>query len=367
VSSRSRVFVALVGGLVLGAGAFACAGQSAGTSSAPGTTQKALESAPVTTQKAAPDPTPSTTSAPPPSSTTTSTVPPKGWLVIQGTGDVNLDPSYIPALASRGYDWAWEGLDRLFVGDDLTLVNLECSPSSLGAAEDKDFTFQCADGLSEMAAAGVEVANLGNNHSQDFGKEALLDGIKNLSDVGIAPVGAGRDATVAAEPAIFEINGWRVAVVGFGGIRPHDGWIATEDQAGMADGDTIESMVATVEAAGSLADFVVVTIHWGVELDTAPRTDDMERAEAMIAAGADAIFGHHPHRLQPMEEVGGRPVFWSLGNFVWPEMSPASAATGVARVVISPDGDITSCLIPAVIASSGHPVLTDDPSCGGRS
>ena len=63
--------------------------------------------------------------------------------------------------------------------------------------------------------------------------------------------GWGRsDAAVAAEPAIFEINGWRVAVVGFGGVRPHDGWIATEDQAGMADGDTIESMVATVEAAG---------------------------------------------------------------------------------------------------------------------
>ena len=90
----------------------------------------------------------------------------------------------------------------------------------------------------------------------------------------------------------------------------------------------------------------------------------MERAEAMIAAGADAIFGHHPHRLQPFEMVEDRPVFWSLGNFVWPEMSPASATTGVARVVISPDGEVTGCLIPALIESSGHPVLVDDPPCG---
>ena len=296
--------------------------------------------------------------------TTTTTVPPRGWLVIQGTGDVNLDSSYIPAFGDRGYEWAWSGLDRLFLEDDLTIVNLECSPSSLGVPEDKAFTFQCPDGLGEMAAAGVEVANLGNNHSQDFGKEAMLEGIRNLSAAGVTPVGVGRTAATAALPALFDVKGWRVAVVGFGGVRPHDGWVATNDRAGMADGDTIESMVAAVEAASAIADFVIVSVHWGVELDTNPRSEDVERAEAMIAAGADAIFGHHPHRLQPFATVDERPVFWSLGNFVWPEMSPASATTGVARVVISPEGNVAGCLIPALIASSGHPVTLDEPSCG---
>jgi poly-gamma-glutamate synthesis protein (capsule biosynthesis protein) len=244
------------------------------------------------------------------------------------------------------------------------MVNLECSPSSLGLGEDKAFTFRCPDGLTEMAAAGVEVANLANNHSQDFGKEAMLDGINNLSNAGIAPVGVGQTSGLASRATLFDINGWRLAIVGFGGVRPHDGWVATEDRAGMADGDTIETMVAAVEAASSVADFVVVTIHWGVELDTAPESDDVERAEALIAAGADAIFGHHPHRLQALETVQDRPVFWSLGNFVWPEMSPASATTGVARVVIAPDGEISACLIPALIESSGHPVLVGDPPCG---
>ena len=297
---------------------------------------------------------------------TTTTIPHKGWLVVQGTGDVNLDPSYIPALANRGFAWAWSGVDRLFLDDDLTLVNLECSPSPLGLAEDKDFTFRCPDGLTEMAAAGVEVANLGNNHSQDFGKEAMLDGVRNLSTVGIAPVGVGRTSSIASIPALFDINGWRLAIVGFGGVRPHDAWVASDDRAGMADGDTIETMVAAVKAASSVADFVLVTIHWGVELDTTPRSEDVDRAEAMIAAGADAIFGHHPHRLQPLETVAGRPVFWSLGNFVWPEMSLASATTGVARVVITPDGEVSGCLIPALIESSGHPVLVGEPPCGAQ-
>ncbi|HKY47428.1 MAG TPA: CapA family protein [Acidimicrobiia bacterium] len=355
-----RVVGVLAGGLVLGLVAFACAGP-AGDLNASRTTQTAqLSSAPSTAPVSVPPTTPRTTTTALP----TTIAPATGWVTIHATGDVNLDPGYIPALASNGYEWAWSGLEGLFLDDDLTLVNLECSPSSLGAAEDKEFVFQCPDGLAEMRAAGVEIANLGNNHSQDYGKEALLDGIRNLESVGVVPVGAGRTAAVAAIPALFDVNGWRTAVVGFGGIRPHDGWIATADQAGMADGDTIESMVATVAAAASVADFVVVTIHWGVELDTTPRDEDVHRAEAMIAAGADVVFGHHPHRLQPLEVVGGRPVFWSLGNFVWPEMSPASATTAVARVLISPEGDVTGCLIPTLIESSGHPVLTDDPPCG---
>jgi poly-gamma-glutamate synthesis protein (capsule biosynthesis protein) len=84
----------------------------------------------------------------------------------------------------------------------------------------------------------------------------------------------------------------------------------------------------------------------------------------MIAAGADVIFGHHPHRLQPLEVVMGRPVAWSLGNFVWPSLSPAGSRTAVARVVFSPDGEVVACLVPAYIESPGHPVLTGDAECG---
>src|SRR6478735_3138043 len=58
---------------------------------------------------------------------------PRGTLVIHGTGDVNLDPSYIPALRSRGYEHAWTGLRGLFTDDDLTVVNMECPVSDRGA------------------------------------------------------------------------------------------------------------------------------------------------------------------------------------------------------------------------------------------
>jgi hypothetical protein len=299
-----------------------------------------------------------TTAAP---TTTSTTIPPKGRLVVSATGDVNLDPSYIPELASEGYAYPWQGLQGVFVTDDLSIVNLECAVSPLGSPEPKEFTFRCdTDALPLMRDAGVEVANLGNNHSGDYGAVALVDSRDQVAAAGLAPVGVGADAAEAHEPAIFEINGWTVAVVGFGGVVPTPEWIATDERPGMADGDTIDTMVAAVEAADEVADLVFVSIHWGVELDTTPRPEDRERAEAMIAAGADAIFGHHSHRLQPLEFVDGVPVAWGLGNFVWPTLSEAGSRTAVAQVVFEPDGEVRACLVPAFIERPGHPVLQVD-------
>ena len=132
-----------------------------------------------------------------------------------------IDPSYIPALVTNGWDHAWSGLDELFLEDSLTVINLECVPSDLGTALDKAFTFRCpTEALPTLQSNGIEVANMGNNHSGDFGKEALVDGRAQLLANGVAPVGAGEDRDEAGLPALFEIEGWTVAVVGFGGVAP---------------------------------------------------------------------------------------------------------------------------------------------------
>lgn len=358
--SLSKIFGVVAAGVVTGVVLFALV--NTGTADEPKeTTPVAAES----TTTSSPSTTTSLITTTSSSFTTTTTLPPKGSVVIQGTGDVNLDPTYIPALAENGYDYAWTGLDGLFLDDDLTVISLECAPSDIGTPEPKEFVFRCpTESLPSIVQAGVEVASMGNNHSGDYGKDALVDGRAQLAEAGIAPVGAGADVDEAGEPALFEINGWTVAVVGFGGVFPTPIWFATEDRPGMRDGDDIPSMVAAVEAADAMADIVVVAIHWGVELDTEPRPEDVERAEAMIAAGADVIFGHHAHRLQPLEMVNDAAVFWGLGNFVWPRHSQAGSTTAVARAVVTPDGSIEACLIPAFIESSGQPVLTDEPDCG---
>ncbi len=301
-----------------------------------------------------------TTTTTPPTTTTTSE-PPRQRLVVSGAGDTNLDPNYIPAFRRTGYQHAFAGLQDLFLEDDLTIVNLECAAATTGRPVKELFNFNCdVEALPFLRAAGVEVANLANNHSGDFGEEALLETRANVEAAGIATVGVGADHEEAHRPAILEVNGWRIAVLGFGGVVPWPDWVAGPDDPGMASGDDTESMVAAVRAADEIADLVFVTAHWGVELDTTPRQDDIERAHAMIDAGADGIFGHHPHRLQPLEFYRDKPIAWSLGNFVWPRLSNAGATTAVAQFIVEPDGSISACLIPTFIESDGHPVLQVD-------
>ncbi len=295
---------------------------------------------------------------------TTTTRPSPETLIIQGVGDVNFDPDYIPAFDEVGYEAAFAGIDGIFLDDSLTVINLECPPTDAGTQLDKQFSFRCDPAALPVAREhGVDVANLANNHSRDRGPDGLLDGRNNTRAAGIEPVGVGADRTEAYAPALLDVDGWTVAVLGMGGVVPGDGWLATDDTPGMASGDDTEMMVAAVEAAEAVADVVVVSIHWGRELEKEPDPDDRTRAEAMIAAGADVIFGHHPHRLGAVEVVDGVPVFWTLGNFIWPRLSDAGATTAIGRVVITPAGDVTACLIPAFIEESGRPRLTGAPPC----
>lgn len=350
--------VTVTAGVVLGLTSFVVVqpggGQAISAAEPPSTTvpPQVTTTLPVTTSTTVPAPT---------------TTPVRGELVIQGVGDVNFDPTYITAFAEEGYDIAFAALDGVFLDDDLTVINLECPPTDAGTQLDKDYSFRCDPAALPVAAAnGVDVANLANNHGQDRGVEGLLDSIVNVREAGIAPVGVGSDVAEATTPAIIERDGWTIAVLGMGGVLPSDGWLAGPDKPGMASGDDIEQMTAAVRAASEQADIVVVTIHWGVELVTEPDAEDRARAAAMIEAGADVVFGHHAHRLGELEYIDGVPVFWTLGNFIWPRLSDPGATTAIGRVVVSPDGAVEACLVPAFIERSGRPELRGEPSCRGE-
>jgi len=291
----------------------------------------------------------------------TTTIPDRGRLVIHAVGDVNFAPNNTAIFTREGYEIAWNGLRGIFQRDHLTIVNLECSPSTIGSPIEKKWAFRCPlAALGPMAAAGIEVTSLANNHAGDLGKAALVEGKQNLVAAGFLATGAGSDLTDANQPAIIEIEGWRIAIVGLSSISGNGAWFATPNAPGVAPA-SIENITASVAAAAEQADIVIVMVHWGVELAGQPSGGDRARAQAMIDAGADAIVGHHPHRLQPLEVVDGVPVFWSMGNFVWPNLGHIQAVTAIAEIVIEPDGSVRGRLIPAYIESHGHPVLWGSP------
>lgn len=302
-----------------------------------------------------------TSGAGPSITSTPSAVPPEPQrrrLVIHGTGDVSLDPGYISTYASQGYGYAWSGLGGLFRRDDLTVVNVECPVTDKGEQLDKEFSFHGTPAaLPAMRAAGIEVGSLANNHAYDRGPEGVIDSRRNLQRAGIAAVGAGRDQDEALRPALFEVKGWKIAVLGFDEVLDPLDAVAGPDKPGTAAGHDFSLMMKAVKAAARAADLVVVMIHWGVELDTQPRDYQVFEGHRLIDAGADVIFGAHSHRLQPLSIYKGRPIFWSLGNFVWPNFSIEGSTTAVAEITVTPKGRIIGRLLPAFITAPGHPEL----------
>jgi poly-gamma-glutamate synthesis protein (capsule biosynthesis protein) len=154
------------------------------------------------------------------------------------------------------------------------------------------------------------------------------------------------------------VKGWTIAVVGWDAVvDPYPTAIAAPDHPGTADGHDFHAAVDEVKAAAKISDLVILDVHWGVELDTKPEPYQIPQAHKLIDAGADIIFGGHSHRLQPLEMYQGRPIFYSLGNFVWPDYSDAGATTAVAEVRVTPDGRFKARMLPAQIQGDGHPVL----------
>jgi len=293
----------------------------------------------------------------------------RGALVIHGTGDVSLDPRQIPSFRTHGYGWAWSGLGGLFSRDDLTMVNLECPATDIVDPEPKAFTFRCdPQALPAARRAGVDVVSQANNHAYDQGPAGLVDSLDAIRAAGLASVGAGADQSEALRVARVEIHGWTIAVVGIDQVLDPLDQVAGPDKPGTAAGHDFRLALRAVRDAAASSDLVFVMIHWGVELEVRPRAYQVRQARRMIDAGADVIFGAHPHMLQPMETYRDRPIFYSLGNFVWPRISEEASATAVAEVVVAPEGTIEARMVPIAIVSNGHPVvMSADPPPPGRS
>lgn len=331
----------------------------------------------------------STTSTTSTTAATTTTLAPipvaeplRGRMVIHAVGDIIADSDYLPLFRREGYDRAFDGMGGLFLRDQLTIANLECSPSELGAPlSDKEWAFRCDPAaLPAMARAGIDVAGMGNNHSADFGYDAMLDGRSNLETTGLRPVGAGADLSEANRAQIFEIDGWTVGVVAFSAVsgysytweRPwtpelDNPWFASDGAPGISPA-RFDNMTKVVAALDAEVDIVIVSIHQEPYNETnLPLPIEIERAEALVDAGADAVVAHHHHRLLPFEYLEGVPIFWGMGNFVWRGNDAEEQRSAVAEIVVDPDGTITGRLIPVQIEWTGRPVLQGVPDPTVRS
>ena len=225
--------------------------------------------------------------------------------------------------------------------------------------EDKEYTFRCdpkyVNALSEM---GVDVVSLANNHALDYGRDALSDTFAVLNQAGILYAGAGDTAERAYELQVIEKNGKKFGFLAASRVVPQSNWKVEERAPGMLTAYDDTKLVQLIENARSECDFLSVFLHWGVEYDAQPQDYQTKIATDCFDAGADVVIGTHTHCLQGASFINGKPVFYSLGNFVFGQSIDRSVAV---KVEISSDGTAVYRLLP-VYAAGGTTKLMDTDS-----
>lgn len=219
-------------------------------------------------------------------------------------------------------------LDEGFRSDidsaDFFAVNEEFPFSSRGtAAPDKQYTFRLPeDKVSIMKELGVDLVTLANNHTLDFGTDALLDTCTTLDQAGILHVGAGADSESARKPAIVDIQGIKVGFIGASRVIPVASWTAGKNSPGLLTAYDTSLLIQTIQETRPLCDYLIVYPHWGVEREEMPVDHQKSIARQCIDAGADFVIGSHPHVLQGLEYYKEKPIAYSMGNFIFGSSIP---------------------------------------------
>jgi poly-gamma-glutamate synthesis protein (capsule biosynthesis protein) len=271
-------------------------------------------------------------------------------------GDVAAGRSMETQLARYGPAYPWTGLGPLLEEADLAIANLECVLTTQGSLLDKAYLIRAHRRWAEMlAAGGLDLVTLANNHALDYGQVGLEETRAALQRLGIAAVGAGPSREAAHQPALFTTKGVRVAFLGYAAARWNGSVdVPATDRLAWADPAAIQ---ADVQAVRDQADFVVVLLHAGTEYAAEPSPDQVTAAHAAIDAGADLVVGHHPHVTQTVERYRHGLIVYSLGDALFDIPRPAAMRGHLLRVHVTREGLAQAELWPFWIEDSIRPQL----------
>lgn len=232
----------------------------------------------------------------------------------------DLPGNYTLTLAEKGADWPFSLVREYLESDDFTFANNEVIFTARTNHQDKRTNLK---GPAENARAylfsGIDAVNTANNHAMDFYLEGYDDTVAALDQYGVQHFGTlypdtGRERDYLG---IYDVGAVRIGVMGFS--YPQD-----------SDIDRIAMRARALRGAGCA--LVIVSLHWGRETHMTPETDQMDYAKQIIDAGADMIWGHHPHVIQPIHFYKGKPILYSTGNFTFGTMSQVDPSTGIFQV-----------------------------------
>ncbi len=287
-------------------------------------------------------------------------------IAIAAVGDIMLSRTVASRMSAAGsFDLPFLKTADWLRSADAAFGNLETAITPGRTVLPGEMSFRAdPKTAAALARAGFKVLSLANNHTPNFGAAGLLDTLRYLDGAAVAHAGAGADETAARTPALFEAGGRRFALLAYNDsdVVPA-GYFASADRAGTAlmDAGHLRDDIA---AARIGADTVIVSMHSGTEYAAKPNARQNAFARAAIDAGADLVIGHHPHVVQTAEFYKGRPILYSLGNFVFDQDWSRETRDGLgARIVFDGTAVARIEFLPLTIENSCQPV----PAAGADS
>ncbi len=257
-------------------------------------------------------------------------------------GDICLGRFINAEMVERdNFTFPFEHVRNLLNEADIAVGNLEAQLFSRCPVLDDGMRL-CASNraIDGLVQAGFDVVSVANNHSDNFGDRALAASVRTLRENGIAV--AGYDRT-----PVIERRGTRFAFLAYDITKRVV---------------SLKRIAHNISAARDRADVVVLILHWGREYETTPHKSQISLARFAASKGADLIIGAHPHVVQPLTQVNGTHVAYSLGNFVFDSMrwSEPTKHGAAARIVFRKAKIHEARLIPVELISPGIPVFADE-------
>ena len=245
---------------------------------------------------------------------------------------------------------------------DLIFGNLETPITQGSEIPDFEMIFRSNPGTEQaLKQAGFSILSLANNHTPNFGEKGLKDTFNFLENAGVKYVGAGQNEQEAYQPAYIEKRGIKFAFLAYNDtdVVP-DYYEATANHAGTAF-MRIDKMAEAVKEAKQKSDFVIVSMHAGIEYAGKPNNSQINFAHAAIDAGADLVIGHHPHVVQTLEKYKGKYIFYSLGNFVFDQPQLEETKKGLAvKIYFAKNGISKISLLPVVMENLAQPRMANE-------
>ena len=175
--------------------------------------------------------------------------------------------------------------------------------------------------ISKVVELNINVVSLANNHVFDLGVDGFKNTVAILEKHNIVHCGAGLSIDEASKPAIINSNGHLIAIFAYCmyGTK-HIGHVplATKYHHGINPLD-IDRAINDIRKAKEKYDSVIIMPHWGREYTYFPLPQCKTIAYKLIDAGADAVIGGHTHQIQPLIKYKGKPIYFSLSNFLFPD------------------------------------------------